>query len=888
MPRQPEKKWLDLPSRSNARIAADVQAELEAWIDERAAELRARGMKAEDAQSQATREFGDKQLAQRTCVEDDRALERRSRLHRLVGELRADVRMAWRMAIRAPATTVVLLLTFALGIGATTAIYSAVHAVLLRPLPYDHEEALLQLQATDRGEVQPSGQVSVGTMIALRDGVRTLSGIAAIGGGGYTLVDDGEPEMLEGARVSANTFDVLGSRPALGRTFVTGDDSVGAEPMVVLSDALWRRRFGGDVAVVGRRINLNGTMRRVVGVMPPGFIVPSMGAAQLWVPLDVSSVLRDPNRSRKFRFLRLFARVRDGVTAEAVQTDVDGVLANLARNDVEGYGGRGARVASIRSAVTGSARPALLVLMGAALLLLAIACANVAAVLLTRTLSRQHELAVRTALGAGRGRLVRQLLAESLTLAVVGGTLGVALAAVALRLLRTLGSRALPEGITVSLEWPVLVFALGVIVVSGVGFGLLPTLASARALGATLSGLSGRSSGTRRRATLRRALVAGQLALCVALLMSAGLLARSLGKLVTLDLGYRTERVLTFSVSLPGSRYAKPEQEDQFWEALLSRLRGLPGVEVAGSAGTVPLGGGAGAGLAIEGKPVEDGRLPEVRYVPASDDYFSVLRIPLISGRTFAAGDRAGSPRVVLISRSAAVKFWGSESPLGARVRLGPDPSEPWNEVVGVVGDVREGSEGEPKPTAYVSQRQDHWGGGIVVLRVTNDPSTIVAAARAALHDLDPMLPVIDMRTLDEMHALSLSGRRLPLALMGTFSLVALVLASVGVYGVGANVVASRKRELGIRMALGASRGGVLALILGESVRMIAAGLVFGIPLALLLASQVRSLLFQVSATDAWTLAAVAVLLVVVALAAGFLPARRATRVDPLEVLRSD
>jgi putative ABC transport system permease protein len=285
---------------------------------------------------------------------------------------------------------------------------------------------------------------------------------------------------------------------------------------------------------------------------------------------------------------------------------------------------------------------------------------------------------------------------------------------------------------------------------------------------------------------------------------------------------------------------------------------------------------------------VEDGRLPEVRYVPASDDYFSVLRIPLISGRTFAAGDRAGSPRVVLISRSAAVKFWGSESPLGARVRLGPDPSEPWNEVVGVVGDVREGSEGDPKPTAYVSQRQDHWGGGIVVLRVTNDPSTIVAEARAALHDLDPMLPVIDMRTLDEMHALSLSGRRLPLALMGTFSLVALVLASVGVYGVGANVVASRKRELGIRMALGASRGGVLALILGESVRMIAAGLVFGIPLALLLASQVRSLLFQVSATDAWTLAAVAVLLVVVALAAGFLPARRATRVDPLEVLRSD
>jgi predicted permease len=876
----------DLPTRRRRRIADDVQQEISGWIEERAAELRAAGADPAEAARRAREEFGDVAATQQYCEAMDVEAQRTAIWRRWTREALHDVALATRTMARSPALSFVLLLTIALGVGATTAIFSVVHAVLLRALPYRNESALVQLHAVDHGEMGPMGQLSSAAYLALRSHTRSFDGLAAVAGGGGTLTGDGEPENVVGGRASAALFDVLGVRAAHGRTFMVGDDSAGAEPIVLLAHSLWTRRYGGDPAIVGRTIEVSAVRRRVVGVMPPAFVFPFNGASELWTPLDLSPILANAERSHKFRLLQLVGRLRDGTAASAAQADVDRAMALLQADRPDAHTGITARLVPLRDVTTGAVRPALLVLMGASVLLLLIACSNIASVLLARTVARQPELAMRAALGAGRGRIARQLLAESLSLSLAGGMAGVLLAVVGVRLLRVVGASALPAGLTITLDQPVLWVALGTSVVCGVIFGFLPALVGGNAGLASLAGSGQRGSEGRPRLRLRRALVTAQVALSVTLLFCAGLLARSLGNLAALDLGYRTTQLLSFRVGLPSQRYDSGEKQDVFFARLFEELRAIPGVRGVGLASNIPLGGSSGASLVIEGRPHDGDRPPEVRYASASDDYFAVMGIPVRRGRSFAAGDENPELRAAVVSEAAARRFWGDGNPVGARIRLGPNPEEPWHTVVGVVGDVILGPAGIPVPTAYTSIRYDRWGGGSVVVSHAGDAAVLRLAVRAAVNRIDPLLAVIGMRTMQEMRSAALADRRLPSQLIGAFALLAVTLAAVGLYGVGANLVATRRRELGIRLALGATPHAVRALVLGDGIRMVAIGVAVGLPLALVFSRQLRSLLFGVSAFDPAIVLGVVILTGLVGVASSAIPARRATAVDPVASLR--
>lgn len=880
-------RWPELPTPSRRRLAQDVDDELAAWLEARAEEWRARGLGAAEALARARAEFGDVEATRRYCIAQDIHLHQERRMGRHLEELRQDVRGAWRSLRRAPLLGSVLLITMALGIGATGALYSVFHSVLLRPLPYRDEGSLIQVHTTEAGVRSPMGQLSARMYLRLREQSRALSGVAAVASGSVELTQDGAPERATGARVSANLLSVLGAQPALGTWFSPADDSAGAEPVVVLGDALWRGRYGADPAMVGRSVEVNGIRRRVVGVMRSDFLPPLVSRVQLFTPLDLSAVLRDDARSHKYRFLQAVARVRTGTPAAALQADVDAVLASLSRERPDAYAGMGAEAVTLREEMTGTIRAPLLALVGAAVLLLLITCANVTSVWLARAVTRRGEFAVRVALGAGRGRMVRQLLTESLVLSLLGGAAGLAVATVGVALLRTVGGRAIPEGFTFEAGAPVVLVAFSASLLCGLGFGVVPALLAGRLglRGVSMGGARGTESPSRLR--LRRALVAAQVALSLALLVGAGLLARTLRHLMELDLGYRTEQLATFSVSLPNQRYNSAQKEDAFFSTLFEGIAAIPGVEAVGMTSDLPLSGSAGASLVIDGRPFEGDRPPEVRYGSVSDAYFRVMRIPVESGRTFAPGDEQPNVRAVVVSASAARKFWAGADPVGSRVRLGPDPTAPWSTVVGVVGDVVLGAAGDVQPAIFTSMRYDRWGGGDVVVAYRG-AAPPVAELRRAVAAVDPLLPVGTISTVDAMHREVLSMRRLPLQLVSAFAVLAVVLVALGLYGVGSNQVEARRRELGVRMALGAPRIGILRMVLGDGLRTVAIGVVVGVPLAWLLMRRIEAILYQVSPFDPLVVAAVVVLLVTVGVLAVLVPARRATEVDPAAVLRGE
>jgi predicted permease len=528
------------------------------------------------------------------------------------------------------------------------------------------------------------------------------------------------------------------------------------------------------------------------------------------------------------------------------------------------------------------------VLLGASLLVLLIACANVAGMLLSRAVSRRQELAVRAALGAGRARLVRQMMTESLVLALAGGGVGLAVALWGTRALVASAGDRLPAASQVTVDATVLVTALAVSIASGVVFGLIPALAASRGMQLALKESGrGTSSGVGRH-RLRTALVTGQLALAVMLLVGAGLLVRSLVGLQKRDLGYSIESTLTFELMLAGNRYDSAATQDQFFDALYTRLEALPGVVAVGGSGNIPLRGGAMASLAIDGRPQPEGRPPEVGYQPVSDNLFKAMGVPLKRGRAFGPQDRQDSPPVVILSESLARAFWPNGDPIGARVRLGPNPNDPWMTVVGVVGDVRMGVDGESRPTAYVSARQDHWGGMAIVMRTSTDPTSILPAVRREVRAIDPTIPVADAASMQQVRTQGLTDRRLPMQLMAAFALLALVLAAVGVYGVMAYSVAARTREIGVRVALGAQPRNVFGMVVRQWMGAAAAGLTLGLLGATALGRVLTSLLYGVKPTDVFTFVGVSGVLLAVVLAACLVPARRAVRVDPLEALRSE
>lgn len=874
------------PLRSREQIASDTRAELEAWIEARAADLTAQGLSPGEAERRAREEFGDAGAAQRYAERQDIAADRYVRLQVSIEELWADVRVALRTLRRSPTVSTVVLLTFAIGVGAATAVFSVVHAMLLRPLPYGNEEALVQLQPVENGVTKPVARYSAAAIEALRERTTSFAGLAYVETGNSTIIVDGNPEQVAGAALSQNGFDVLGGRAAIGRTFGTHDAVGGGTRPVVLLDSFWRRKFGATPDIIGRTIELSGTRSEVIGVMPARFRVPTYEASEYLTPRDLSSLLRNQNAAQ-IRAFRVFGRLAPGVSIHVAQTDVDRVMRSLQAEHPRAFGDLGTRLVPIRAAVAGDARPRLLVLMGAATFVLLLVCANVAGVLWSRALARRHELSVRVALGGGGGRLIRQFVVEGLVLAIPSAVLGLAVAQVGIIALRNIVVEALPPGTAFGLEPGVLMFAVGVTIIAACGTALLPAIAGTKTDSTAFMRDNGRVAPSRLSRRWRVGLVAAQLAISVMLLVGSGLLLRTLQRLSTLDVGYETEQSLTFRLAF--GRSMSNVAQDAFWELLYQHLRAIPGVVSAG-AGNVPMAGQSTIiGLAIDGRSVEQGRLPDVRYATASDEYFAALGVPLLRGRTFDATDRDGAPWVAVVSRNLAQQQWPDTDPIGARVKVAPE--KPWATVVGVVGDVRSGAMDPPVPSLYTSQRQDHWpGGGTVVVRAAGDPALLIAAVRDAVKRVDPTLPIVGIRTLEDFRRSTpaIAERRLQMQLLVVFALIALAVSAIGVYGVSAYSAQARHREFGVRLALGASPRSLIGLVLRDSIHAVATGAVVGVVLASLLAVRLRYMLFAVEPVDPPTVGIVLIILTAVVMIASLIPARRAAAIDPAQTMRAD
>jgi predicted permease len=876
------------PWRTTKRIRADVDDELSFHIEMRAAELIARGLSESDARREATREFGDVEFTREYCRRLDEGGERADRRGEWLGDLRQDLTQASRVLRRSPGFVAIALVTIALGVGANSAIFTVVRGVLLRPLPFAQPDRLVAVYEDNRPDHSPRSQLAAADYVDYRKQQSTLTDIGIVGYATLDYQGATEPVALHGLRFSANVFSILGSPPMLGRTFAPDEDQPGQTSVVVLTFATWRGVFGGDSTVVGRSVMMSGVPMTIIGVMPPRFTFG--GDEQFWTPFNIQRQLADVNRSRKLHNMVAVARLRATVTPARAESD----LLTIAHRNEQAFPasntGHLVSVVPLHSALVGDARTALLVLAGAAACVLLIACANLANLVFSRTLGRQRELAVRAALGAARDRLVRQLLTESLLLALVGGMVGSAIGWAATRALLAVAPDALPHVGDVAIDPMVIGFALIVSLGGGLLFGLVPAWAGSRADAERTLRDTSRTVVGRRADRWRRVLVAGQTALTVVLLVCAGLLVRSLDRLQRVELGFDPDHVLLVSLALTSNAYDTRPKIAQFYETLFERIRATPGVRVVGAASSVPLRGTSTAGLHIEGEAMPNGPLPSIGYTAVSDDYFRALGIPLRSGRGLVSQDAAGvQPRAVVVNDEAVRRFWGGHDPIGARVQLGPDPHDPFYLVVGVVGNVRQdGFDVQPRPIAYTSYRQEGEAYLSLVVKTTSDPLQALPAIRAAVREIDRTLPLIGVTTMDDVAGNSLSRRRFSMLLLATFAALSLVLAVVGTYGVLAYTVSARTPELGVRIALGATTRNVLGLVVGQSMTMSTLGVAAGVVGAVALTRTIRGMLFGIEPTDAITFIVVTTALLGACVLAAFIPARRATRIDPVEALRRD
>lgn len=802
-----------------------------------------------------------------------------------------DVRLALRSLLASPSTTVVALLALALGIGANTALFSVIRGVLLEPLPYPQPERLVTVAESNPERGFPVFSTSPPNYVDWRDQAKSFSALAAVNTERLNLTGEGEPEVIAAARVSAEFWQVMGVRFHHGRPFGRDEDAVGKGQVAVLSQGLWERRFGADPAVIGKTVQLDGVSHLVVGVAPAGFRFPS--ERDLWRPLALDVA----QESRGAHYYSVFGRLRDGVPLARAQAEMKTLAANLARRYPDTNTGWTTVVTPLQEVMVRDVKPALLVLLAAVGAVLLIACLNVANLLLARLATRERELALRTALGAGRWRLARQLLTESVVLSLAGGALGVLLAAAGTRALVALYPR-LPRAESIDLDPWVLAFTAGVSLLTGLLCGLLPVLhprdeklhdALREGGRAVAGGLRGKRA--------RQGLVLAEVALALVLLIGAGLLIRSFSRLHAVDAGFRPQGVLALDVVLPELRYSKPEQQAALFEQLLQRVEGLPGVEEAGTVFPLPLDrSGFILQYRVEGRPEPAPDLvPSANIRAVSPDLFRTLSVPLLGGRGFNAADRVGSQPVALVNRAMAEREWPGSDPvrnaLGKRLTFG-DPADPeaeWMTVVGVVGNLRARSlSDEPTAEIYQSQLQSPITPSTLVVRTTKDPVSLVAPVRAIVRGLDRDLPVDRVRTLDQVVADSLAGNRFSTVLLGIFAALALLLAAVGIYGTISYSVTQRGHEIGVRMALGAGRGEVLGMILRQGMAVVLAGTVLGLAGAFFFSKSLAGLIYGVGTRDPLTFAAVPVALLTVALLANLLPARRATRVDPQVALRRE
>jgi putative ABC transport system permease protein len=811
-----------------------------------------------------------------------------------------DVSFALRSLRRSPGFAAVAILTLSLGIGANTAIFSVINSVLLRPLPYRDAQKVVFLWMTNG----PSrGPLSPARFVDFRDRMTSFSASAGICQFGVILTGAGAPEQLDASSVSSSFFDVLGARPLLGDPFHTGS---GDERAVVLSHGLWVRRFGSDSGIVGREITINGAARRVVAVMRKDFSWPgvtgwSTGGSmpELWIPGGTHDIPRTPadnpaenlSGNRRLGILRMVARLRNGISVEQAQREAELIATRLAEEYPDTDQGRGALIVPLREQFFGPVTRPLAVLLGAVAFVLAIACANVASLLLGRGTSRRREIAVRLALGATRARIVRQLLTESVVLSLAGSALGLWLAWWASKGLVRLSPGGVLRLADTSIDPVVLAFTLIVAVSTGLIFGALPAWQVSRSSpNEELKDGGARGSEGTRGGRTRDVLVAVEIAVALVLLVGAGLLLRSFSALSASDTGIGLQHLLTFSITAPGGRAASASQQRLFYDRLLQRIESLPGVARTGAAVTLPIGGDSFSTLyLVDGRPVPpSGQEASAGWQVVSRGYFDAIGMHMVKGRGIRDGDTAGSTPIVVVNETLARDAWPDADPVGRRIRLGRDPEDPWLTIVGVVSDMRHGGPGSPpRPEVYQPLSQRAFSSMAVVVRTTVEPLSIVPLIRAEVAGLDPALPISHVATMEEHVGRVLSRPRFMSTLTAAFGGLALVLALVGIYAVMAHSVAERTREIAIRMAVGARMADVVRLVVLKAAALAGAGVAAGLIGAWIASRVLAGLLFGVTAGDVPTYVVSAVALLVVAVTAAAVPAFRAARIDGAQVLRS-
>ncbi|PYQ90042.1 MAG: permease [Acidobacteria bacterium] len=815
--------------------------------------------------------------------------------------LAQDLRYAVRTLRQSPGFTVIATLTVAIGVGANTAIFSIVNAVLLRPLPFPRAEELLLVTQTDRQTKQVLGTGSPANFLDWRVRNRAFAGMAGFEGISLILSDGDHPERLDGAMVNVNFFDVLEVAPAIGRSFGEADERPGAPRVAVLSDGSWRMRFAGRSDVIGRTVHFNGEATTIIGVMPPEVAYPER--AEVWVPPHwrvpddpLLGPAQDPSTERTHSYFFVVGRLKPGVSMAAAQADMDAVALGLERDFPNDNQNAGVNLVSLRSDLVADVRPMVMLLFAAVGLVLMIATANVSGLLVARASARHQEIALRMALGATRGRILVQLLTESVLLASLGGAFGVLLAMWLVGLLVALSPSSLTIAGDIRIDVPVLLFALVVSMAAGVLFGLAPARQLSRVDvhdDLKQSARGGSASGQRR---LRAGLVASEIAISLVLLIAAGLTIRSFIRLQDVPVGFDPDHVVTVTLNPPAARYPTPRNRADFYERTLDALGMLPGVEIAGATSRLPLlPGNSRRGLNIPGVPSNEPT--DANYRTATPSYFRAMDIPLIRGRVFTDADREDRPLVAVISASLAQRFWANQDPIGKQFSIDQPPIT----IVGIVGDVHAASlEAPVEPTVYVPYRQDAFPFMTFVVRTrsadasrsidssTSTDRSVQASVRLAIWRVDKELPIGAVRTMDDELSSSVSRRRFGVTLLTAFGAIAVTLSAIGLYGVLAFIVAQRRREIGVRIALGARPGDLVADVLGQGLRLTAIGVVVGLVLAIATTRLINSLLFATSPTDMLTFAAVSSLLVVVAAAASLLPALRASRVDALIALRDE
>jgi len=802
-----------------------------------------------------------------------------------------DVRYALRAFSRAPGFTGIAVLTIAIGIGANAAIFSVVNAVLLRPLPFPRASELVIVSQGNRVTKLSGSDATPANFLDWRERNRSFVGLAAFLENMPTLALGELPERVHGAQVSANFFDLLEVKPALGRALLSGDEKPGAERVVIISDRFWRERLGGRTDVVGQSVRINDELRTVVGVMPRGIDFPSR--AEVWFPTrwgvpddPLLSPADDPSTQRGHGYFSVLGRLKPDATFARAVADMDTVALALERDYPGDNQDLGSFLVPLRDDLVADVRSTTILLLAAVGLLLLIAAANVSGLLMARASARQQEISVRVALGASRRRIVAQLLTESVMLALAGGAAGVLLAMWLVNPLVALSPSDLTVAGDVRVDARVLLFCLLASTIVGILFGLAP----ARQLGQTdvhedLKQSARGALGSRQQRT-QAALVSAEIALSLVLLVAAGLTVRSFIKVQQVATGFNPDGVVTVTISPPQSRYRTQPLRADFWEHVLASLGHVPGVERAGAISRLPLlPGNSTRGLAVRNLPPD---VPSAaHYRTATPDYFKVMGIPLVKGRTFEAGDREDRPKVAIVSAAAAQRFWPGREPVGEHFQI--DMPGPEFTVVGVVGDVRSASmDVAPPPTVYVPYRQDAFPFMTFVLKTNLAPSVLTPAVRAAVLEVDKDLPVGALRTMDEQLSNSLTRRRFAVTLLVAFGAIAVALASVGLYGVLAFIVSQRRREIGVRIALGATARNVIADVLGQGLKLAVLGMAVGLGLALSASRLLSSVLFGTSPTDVSTYAGAAALLTFITAAASFVPAVRASRVDPIVALRDE